>query len=49
MGAAGINLEELVIEHAPRQPVGLASIAVLRGLGSALETELTARGWRVAG
>ena len=49
MGAAGINLEELAIEHAPRQPVGLASIAVLRGLGSELETELTARGWRVAG
>lgn len=49
MGAAGINLEELAIEHAPRQPVGLASLAVLRGLGSALETELTARGWRVAG
>lgn len=49
MGAAGINLEELALEHAPRQPVGLASLAVLRGLGSALETELTARGWRVAG
>lgn len=49
MGAAGINLEELAIEHAPRQPVGLASLAVLRGLGSELETELTARGWRVAG
>ena len=49
MGVAGINLEELAIEHAPRQPVGLASIAVLRGLGSELETELTARGWRVAG
>ena len=49
MGAAGINLEELAIEHAPRQPVGLASLAVLRGLGSALETELIARGWRVAG
>ena len=49
MGAAGINLEELALEHAPRQPVGLASLAVLRGLGSALEMELTARGWRVAG
>lgn len=49
MGAAGINLEELAIEHAPRQPVGLASLAVLRGLGPELEAELTARGWRVAG
>ena len=49
MGAAGINLEELDLEHAPQQPVGLASLAVLPGLGSTLERELTARGWRVAG
>lgn len=49
MGSAGINLEELDLEHAPRQPVGLASISVLPGLGGALEAELTARGWRVAG
>lgn len=49
VGAAGINLEELDIEHAPRQPVGLASLAVLRGLGAQLEGELGARGWRVAG
>ncbi len=49
VGAAGINLEELDLEHAPRQPVGLASIAVLPGLGATLEGELTARGWKVAG
>lgn len=49
MGNAGINLEELALEHAPRQPVGLAAISVLPGLGASLETELTALGWRVAG
>lgn len=49
MGHAGVNLEELAIDHAPSQPVGLASLSVLRGLGATLETELTARGWRVAG
>lgn len=49
VGAAGINLEELGLEHAPRQPVGLASISVLPGLGATLEGELTARGWKVAG
>jgi prephenate dehydrogenase len=49
VGAAGINLEELDIEHAPRQPVGLAAVSVLRGLGTELEAKLTARGWRVAG
>ncbi|HWS59261.1 MAG TPA: prephenate dehydrogenase, partial [Actinotalea sp.] len=49
LGAAGINLEELDIEHAPAQAVGLASLSVLRGLGARLEVELTGRGWRVAG
>lgn len=49
VGTAGINIEELDIEHAPRQPVGLAALAVLRGLGTDLEAELVARGWRVAG
>ncbi|WP_024288443.1 prephenate dehydrogenase [Cellulomonas sp. KRMCY2] len=49
VGAAGINLEELALEHAPRQPVGLAAISVLRGLRGRLEDELTARGWRFAG
>jgi prephenate dehydrogenase len=49
MGHAGVNLEELAIDHAPRQAVGLASLSVLPGLGSRLESELTARGWRVAG
>lgn len=49
VGAAGVNLEELGLEHAPRQPVGLASISVLPGLGATLEGELTTRGWKVAG
>ena len=49
VGAAGINLEELGIEHAPWQPVGLAAISVLRGLGPQLQEALTTRGWRVAG
>lgn len=49
VGAAGINLEELALDHAPRQPVGLASISVLPGLGETLEGELTQRGWKVAG
>lgn len=49
VGAAGINLEELALEHAPQQPVGLASISVSTGLGATLERELTERGWKVAG
>lgn len=49
VGGAGINLEELSLDHAPQQPVGLASLAVLRGLRGDLETALVAHGWRVAG
>lgn len=49
VGEAGINLEELELAHAPQQPVGLASLSVLRGLGDELERELVGRGWRVAG
>ncbi|MCV2394676.1 prephenate dehydrogenase [Actinotalea sp. M2MS4P-6] len=49
MGDVGVNLEELAIDHAPRQAVGLASISVLPGLGEHLESQLEARGWRVAG
>lgn len=49
VGAAGINLEELELEHAPHQPVGLASVSVLRGLRHELEAVLTAHGWRFAG
>ena len=49
VGAAGINLEELDLTHAPRQPVGLAAISVLRGLREELEAALTAQGWRLAG
>lgn len=49
VGAAGINLEELQLEHAPRQAVGLAAVSVLRGLGGRLEAELSGRGWRLAG
>lgn len=49
IGAAGINLEELQLEHAPHRAVGLAAISVQPGLGSRLEDELRTRGWRLAG
>ena len=49
VGKAEINLEELQLEHAPKQAVGLASLSVLRGLGGQLEQRLTDGGWRVAG
>lgn len=48
VGDAGVNIEDLQLEHSPRQPVGLAMISVLMGRSEALERELVARGWRVA-
>ncbi|MBD7916948.1 prephenate dehydrogenase [Cellulomonas sp. Sa3CUA2] len=47
VGGAGVNLEELELEHAAGRPVGMASIAVLPARAAHLETELTARGWRL--
>ncbi|GIG39405.1 prephenate dehydrogenase [Cellulomonas phragmiteti] len=47
VGAAGVNLEDLQLEHAAGRPVGMASIAVLPARAEHLETELTARGWRL--
>ncbi|MCC2313089.1 prephenate dehydrogenase [Cellulomonas xiejunii] len=47
VGGAGVNLEDLRLEHAAGRPVGMASIAVLPARAEHLETELTARGWRL--
>ncbi|HUX72124.1 MAG TPA: prephenate dehydrogenase [Cellulomonadaceae bacterium] len=48
VGDAEVNIEDLQLEHSPRQPVGLAMISVLAGRSEPLERELVARGWRVA-
>lgn len=49
MGEAGVNLEDLRLEHSPGQPVGLAELSVLPGAREVLERELRARGWTVHG
>ena len=49
IGEAGINLEDLLLEHSPGQPVGLASLSVLPGHAAQLSDVIAARGWRVAG
>jgi len=49
IGEAGVNLEDLHLEHSPGQPVGLASISVLPGHTGRLTDVLGARGWRIAG
>jgi prephenate dehydrogenase len=45
--AAGINVEELGLEHAPGRAVGLVEIAVVPSAEAALEAMLAASGWQV--
>lgn len=48
IGDAGINLEDLRLEHSPGTLVGLAEISVLPEVEAQLVAELERRGWRVA-
>ncbi|WP_109773638.1 prephenate dehydrogenase [Quadrisphaera granulorum] len=45
VGAAGVNLEDLRLEHSPGQPVGLAEVSVLPASRSVLESALRDLGW----
>jgi len=47
VGEAGVNMEDLHLEHEIGQPFGLAELAVLPGSVQPLVTALTARGWPV--
>ena len=46
-GDAGVNVEDVSIEHAPGQPVGLVELSVRPELADALTASLQASGWRV--
>jgi prephenate dehydrogenase len=45
---AGVNLEDIRIEHSLGRPTGLVEIAVAPAVHGGLESALTARGWRIA-
>jgi prephenate dehydrogenase len=47
IGDAGVNVEELGLEHAPGRAVGLVEVSVLPGVRERLETALGAAGWKV--
>ena len=47
VGEAGINLEDLHLEHGLGQPVGLAELSVLPAAQEPLTVALAALGWRV--
>jgi len=44
----GANVEDISIEHSPRQPVGLTTLYVLPASAQGLVDALTARGWEIA-
>lgn len=47
VGAAGVNIEDVRIEHSPGQPVGLVELAVTPEAQSTVAAALTALGWVV--
>lgn len=47
-GAAGINIEDVRIEHSPGLPAGVAELSVRPEAAQALAAALTAGGWPVA-
>lgn len=49
IGEAGVNMEDLRLEHSPGAQVGLAEISVLPEVEERLAAELGARGWKIAG
>ena len=49
VGDAGVNLEDLRMEHAMGSPYGIAHLSVHSGRESLLTWELRQRGWTVAG
>jgi prephenate dehydrogenase len=49
MGEAGVNLEDLHLEHGLGQPFGLAEVSVVPGAAEHLRQALDERGWRVHG
>ena len=47
VGEAGVNLEDLQLDHAAGRPVGMAAISVVPAQESHLVEALAARGWRL--
>lgn len=49
IGEAGVNMEDLRLEHSPGAQIGLAEISILPEVEQRLLDELASRGWRIAG
>ncbi|MGO1409931.1 prephenate dehydrogenase [Microbacterium sp.] len=48
LGELGVNVEDFRLEHSPGAPLGLAEIAVDKGVLTGAVEGLEARGWRIA-
>lgn len=48
VAAVGVNIEDMHIEHSPRQPVGLTTLYVFPGHAPALTRALAEREWEIA-
>ncbi|WP_329520188.1 prephenate dehydrogenase [Spirillospora sp. NBC_01491] len=48
-GIAGVNIEDVTIEHSPGRPLGVLELAVEPAAAERLAGELRARGWSVPG
>ena len=48
-GVAGVNIEDVTIEHSPGRPVGVVELSVKPDAADLLAGELRARGWSVPG
>jgi prephenate dehydrogenase len=48
-GVAGVNIEDVTIEHSPGRPVGVVELSVTPAAAQRLADELRARGWSVPG
>ena len=49
IGEAGVNMEDLRLEHSPQAQIGLAEISVLPEVEQRLAKELESRGWKIVG
>jgi prephenate dehydrogenase len=48
-GVAGVNIEDVTIEHSPGRPLGVVELSVDPSAAQRLAEELRARGWSVPG
>jgi prephenate dehydrogenase len=49
IGEAGVNMEDLRLEHSPGAQIGLAEISVVPEAEERLAAELAGRGWKIVG